>query len=84
MRTHYLKAASREALIAALTAAGMWREDRFFPATRGDALDEIGTIQSDGVAVVGYHANLMLHGEFHAELAVIEIPAPANPVRVWA
>lgn len=97
MNTYYLKADSRADLIAALDAAGMWR-DGFLPATIGDALDEIGTISRptgatvmvDGIEtqvmepIPGYHANLLLHGDLPAAFAAIVIQAPANPVRVWA
>jgi hypothetical protein len=70
----------------------------FKSAHPGDALVDIGTIYTgtgqfieiDGmqveqqVAIEGYHANLMLHGEVPEVLEAISIPRPGNPRNVFA
>lgn len=78
--------------------AGDGMGERFIPPTRGDALDVVGVIRKETGATVivdgietpatepvpGWHANLILHGEFHDALAALLISTPAHPARVWA
>jgi len=71
---------------------------RFQGQHPGDALVDIGTYtkgngqftEIDGlqveqqVAIEGYHANLMIHGEVPEVLEKIRIPKPNNPRNVFA
>lgn len=97
MNDYYLKAESKEAFDAALEAGGFVTEFGLVLPGR-DSLDVIGTIRQptgnvltdeEGIeypeleTIPGYHANY--RGEELPEaLAQFEIPAPNNPVRVWA
>ncbi len=96
MTDYYLKAASEEALFAALEAAEITLDSLPLP---GYALDVIGTIYTPTGKIIkgeegdypemkpvpGYHANLRceeLPEDVLALLPVIE--APNTPQRVWA
>lgn len=78
----YLKADTRESLIAALTAAGMWK-DGYVKRYQGDELFERGTLYEptgnviDGVPeaapIAGYHADMTLFGEVPEALSAIRI-----------
>ena len=97
MNDFYLKAESKEAFDAALDAAGFATEfGTVLP--RSHSLDVIGAIRlptgevltdEDGFEypemepVPGYHANYR-GDELPEALAQFEIPAPDNPIRVWA
>ena len=88
----YLKADSREALIAALESAGMWAEGAYLKRYQGDELFERGTLYaptgvmlqgamgeySETAPIAGYHADMTLFGEIPESLAAIRI-LPNNP-----
>ena len=91
MNVLYLKAATREALIAALESAGMW-QDGFVKRYQGDELFERGTLYAptgvmlqgpmgeypEQAPIPGYHADMTLYGEIPESLAAIRI-LPNNP-----
>ena len=91
MNVLYLKAESREALIAALEAAGMWK-DGYVKRYQGDELFERGTLYAptgvmlqgpmgeypEQAPIPGYHADMTLYGEIPESLAAIRI-LPNNP-----
>ncbi len=97
MNDYYLKSANKEEFEAALDAGG-FIEEWGLELPVGTALDIIGVIRAatgntltdeDGFEypemepVPGYHANYR-GDELPEALAELEIPAPDNPVRVWA
>lgn len=82
----YLKADTRDALIAALEAAGMWK-DGFVKRYQGDELFERGQFYEptgkmidtpmgqvpETAPVPGYHADMTLFGDVPAALTAIRI-----------
>lgn len=82
----YLKATDRESLIAALTAAGMWK-DGYVKRYQGDELFERGQFYEptgkiidtpmgkveETAPVPGYHADMTLFGEVPEALSAIRI-----------
>jgi hypothetical protein len=93
----YLRANDEAEMEVILASCGMWNKG-FVGQSPGDALDVIGPVYVAGASVKngdgdtveaqqlvpGYHANLLLMGDVPTALAEITIPAPVNPVRVFA
>lgn len=88
----YLKAGTREALIAALTEAKMWADGAYVKRYQGDELYEQGTLHAktgktiqtkmgpidETTPIAGYHATLCLFGDVPDALEAIRL-LPNNP-----